>query len=177
MNSAQVSGELGWFSTHRWYQVPDYTTNPARRAAGEAAEHWSLKVLLLLLGSLIPPPPAATPQLWGAYSAQEFGHTTIAKTKRDLKAKAAEAKRKEAEGEKRDAGELVGQGNHDRLSLLLDNLGRREANILNTVNRQSLETKRYLERKLAGISRHGGSPPKGGSRGGSPERSISMSMR
>jgi hypothetical protein len=49
LNSAQVSGELGWFSTHRWYQVPDYTTNPARRAAGEAAEHWSLKVLLLLI--------------------------------------------------------------------------------------------------------------------------------
>jgi len=157
--------------------VPDFTLKPARRAVGElvetSTEHWALKVLLILLGALIPPPPAATPELWGGYSTggQEFGHTTLAKTKRELKAQEAEARRKEAEGDDR---QLVGQGNHDRLNTLLDNLAKREAKILETVANQERERRRYQQKK-AGLLRRNSSPVRVGSRAvsPSPERSAS----
>lgn len=161
----------------RWYQVPDFTLKPARRAVGElvetSTEHWALKVLLILLGALIPPPPAATPELWGGYNTpgQEFGYTTLAKTKRELKAQEAEARRKESEG---DDGQLVGQGNHERLNTLLGNLAKREAKILQVVANQDRERRRYLQKK-SDLQQRSGSFVRAGSRAvsPSPERSVS----
>jgi hypothetical protein len=174
-----VLRSLSILSWSRWYQVPDFTLKPARGTVGElvetSTEHWALKVLLILLGALIPPPVAATPELWGGYSlpGQEFGYTTLAKTKRELKAQEAEARRKEAEG---DDGQLVGQGNHHRLNTLLDNLAKREANILQTVANQDRERRRYQQRK-AGLQRRTSNFVRAGSRAASPspERSASVS--